>query len=57
MEVMPGYKQTELGAIPDDWVVTTVGEEFAIQLGKMLDADKNAGVPKPFLGNRAIRWG
>ncbi len=57
MEVMPGYKQTEVGAIPEDWRVSTVGAEFSIQLGKMLDAEKNAGVPKPFLGNRAVQWG
>jgi type I restriction enzyme S subunit len=38
-------------------VVSTVGAEFSIQLGKMLDIDKNAGTPKPFLGNRAVQWG
>ena len=53
----PGYKQTEVGVIPEDWGVSTVGTEFFIQLGKMLDAEKNVGVPKPFLGNRAIQWG
>jgi type I restriction enzyme S subunit len=57
MEVRPGYKQTEVGVIPEDWVVSTVGAEFSIQLGKMLDAQKNVGVPKPFLGNRAVQWG
>jgi type I restriction enzyme S subunit len=57
MEVKPGYKQTEVGLIPEDWDVTTVGDEFSIQLGKMLDSEKNAGVPKPYLGNRAIQWG
>jgi len=57
MEVKEGYKQTEVGVIPEDWEVTTVGDEFSIQLGKMLDAEKNSGVEKPFLGNRAIQWG
>jgi type I restriction enzyme S subunit len=57
MELKPGYKQTEIGIIPEDWEVTTVGEEFSIQLGKMLDAEKNVGVPKPYLGNRAVQWG
>jgi type I restriction enzyme, S subunit len=52
-----GYKQTEVGRIPEDWGVSTVGEEFSIQLGKMLDAEKNVGVPKPYLGNRAVQWG
>jgi type I restriction enzyme S subunit len=56
-EVKPGYKQTEVGVIPKDWDVTTVGDEFSIQLGKMLDSEKNVGVVKPYLGNRAIQWG
>lgn len=55
--VPPGYKMTEVGVIPEDWECTTVGSEFDIQLGKMLDAEKNTGVPKPFLGNRAVQWG
>lgn len=55
--VPPGYKQTEVGVIPEDWDCTTVGAEFDIQLGKMLDAEKNTGVSKPFIGNRAIQWG
>lgn len=53
----PALKQTEVGLIPDDWQVSTVGEEFAVDLGKMLDSEKNTGVPKPFLGNRAVQWG
>jgi type I restriction enzyme S subunit len=57
MGVKSGYKQTELGIIPTDWEVTPVGQEFSVQLGKMLDAEKNIGVPKPYLGNRAVQWG
>ena len=26
MEVKPGYKQTEVGVIPEDWEVDTLGE-------------------------------
>jgi len=57
MELKPGYKQTEVGVIPEDWDVSTVGKEFEIKLGKMLDAEKNTGVPKPYLGNKAVQWG
>ena len=57
MGLKSGYKQTEVGVIPEDWLVSTVGTEFSIQLGKMLDAEKNVGVPKPFLGNRSVQWG
>ncbi len=55
--VPAGYKQTEVGVIPVDWDCTTVGAEFDIQLGKMLDVEKNTGVPRPFIGNRAVQWG
>jgi restriction endonuclease S subunit len=57
MGLTPDYKQTDVGMIPDDWQVSTVGDEFSIQLGKMLDSEKNIGIPKPYLGNRAIQWG
>jgi type I restriction enzyme S subunit len=56
MGVRPGYKQTEVGVIPEDWEVSSVGREFDIQLGKMLDAEKNVGVPKSYLGNKAVQW-
>lgn len=51
------FQLTELGSLPHDWSVSTVGEEFHVQLGKMLDSEKNVGTPKPFLGNRAVQWG
>lgn len=41
----------------ETWVSSTVGEQFDLQLGKMLDSAKNVGVPKPYLGNRAVQWG
>lgn len=52
-----GYKRTEVGVIPEDWAVSSVGTEFAVQLGKMIDAARNVGVEKPYLGNRAVQWG
>ena len=55
--VPQGYKQTEVGVIPQDWRVSSVGAEFNIQLGKMLDAAKNVGIPKPYIGNRSVQWG
>lgn len=56
-QLKDGYKQSEAGVIPEDWSAATVGEYFDIQLGKMLDAEKNSGVHKPYLGNRAVQWG
>lgn len=46
MSAINGYKLTETGVIPEDWEVSTVGREFHVQLGKMLDAERNKGVPK-----------
>jgi type I restriction enzyme S subunit len=45
-----------VGVIPEEWEVSSVGREYEIKLGKMLDAEKNVGVPKPYLGNRAVQW-
>lgn len=54
----PGrYKHTDAGEIPDDWGVSSVGAEFDIQLGKMLDAATNVGTPKMYVGNRSVQWG
>lgn len=50
------YKESPLGWIPRDWDLSTVGVEFDIQLGKMLDSQKNVGVLKPYLGNKAVQW-
>ena len=56
-DVPPGYKRTEAGVLPSEWEVSSVGEEFTLQLGKMLDSAKNTGDPKPYIGNRAVQWG
>lgn len=50
------YKSSPLGWIPKEWELSSVGEQFEIQLGKMLDVQKNAGVLKPYLGNKAVQW-
>ncbi len=46
-DVPAGYKRTEVGVIPEDWGVSTVGAEFRIQLGKMLDAAKTPEYRSP----------
>ncbi len=33
MEVKPGYKQTEVGVIPEDWNVKRLGEVFVVSTG------------------------
>lgn len=49
--------KTRLPGFHDEWRVTCVGAEFHIELGKMLDVEKNVGVRKPFVGNQAVQWG
>lgn len=56
LTIKEGYKQTDVGIIPEDWKVSTVGREFEIKLGKMLDAEKNVGTLKPYLGNKSVQW-
>ncbi len=56
MELKPGYKQSDVGVIPEDWQVSNVGVEFSVKLGKMLDAASNVGIPKPYVGNKAVQW-
>jgi len=46
---LPGFKLA--------WRASTVGEQFEIALGKMLDSERNVGLRKPYLGNRAVQWG
>ena len=43
--------------MPADWRISTVGSEFFIQLGKMLDVQRNVGSLKPLIGNRSVHWG
>jgi hypothetical protein len=42
MELKPGYKQTEVGLIPDNWTIETMGG-----LGKWL----SGGTPSPTFAN------
>jgi type I restriction enzyme, S subunit len=56
-DVPAGYKRTEAGVMPEDWSVSSVGTEFKVQLGKMLDSARNVGIPKPYIGNRSVQWG
>jgi type I restriction enzyme S subunit len=48
--------QTRLPGFHGEWEASCVGREFEVKLGKMLDAEKNVGIPKPYLGNKAVQW-
>ena len=49
--------RTRLPSFIEPWEKSAVGREFEIQLGKMLDAEKNLGIAKPYIGNKAVQWG
>lgn len=40
-----------------DWKTARLGDLVDSSLGKMLDAQKNKGTPRPYLGNSNVRWG
>ncbi|WP_374255902.1 restriction endonuclease subunit S [Aquabacterium sp.] len=40
-----------------EWPTVRLGEHVEACLGKMLDAQKNKGIPQPYLGNSNVRWG
>jgi type I restriction enzyme S subunit len=60
MEVKPGYKQTELGVLPEDWQVATIGE-LAEKLGSGITPTGGARVYKShgrhFLRSQNVGWG
>src|SRR4051812_28561135 len=39
------------------WPVSTIGQEFEVQLGKRFDAAVNRGEVKTCITNRGVRWG
>lgn len=40
MEIKPGYKQTEIGVIPEDWCISKLGSSFPLQRGFDLPQSK-----------------
>lgn len=43
--------------LPEGWEWARLGSIAETNLGKMLDAKKNKGVPRPYLRNINVRWG
>ena len=48
MEVMPGYKQTEVGVIPEDWGVVPIGQAGQV-LGGRQRSPHALGEPTKYL--------
>lgn len=60
MEIKPGYKQTEIGVIPEDWEVTRIGE-ISTKVGSGITPTGGSKIykltGKPFVRSQNIRWG
>ncbi len=53
-----GYKETELGLLPEEWDVTHLHRLFQIQQGKALSKKTRMGKsPRPFLRTANVLWG
>jgi type I restriction enzyme S subunit len=53
-----GLKQTDVGFIPKDWELDTLGNIFNIQQGKSLSPKSRRGIsPQPFLRTANVLWG
>ncbi len=53
MELKPGYKQTEVGVIPEDWEVCPVGQKGEVVTGKAL-AVNGPGKQRPYLRTKNV---
>lgn len=60
MEIKPGYKQTEIGMIPEDWEITCIGE-ISIKVGSGITPTGGSKIyiqaGKPFVRSQNVRWG
>ena len=51
-------KQTEIGEMPESWIIVRLYEVFETQLGKMLSQKARVGdSPKPYMRNANVQWG
>lgn len=60
MELKPGYKQTEVGVIPEDWDIIKLGD-FTLKVGSGVTPKGGATVYKqfgrPFMRSQNVGWG
>ena len=53
MELKPGYRQTEVGVIPEDWDVFSVSDMGDVVTGKALAA-RASGKQRPYLRTKNV---
>jgi type I restriction enzyme, S subunit len=56
MEMKAGYKQTEVGVVPEDWSVRDIGDIFGVTAGGDFDAGRSSSIqdeqhPYPIYSN------
>ncbi|MBK6617584.1 MAG: restriction endonuclease subunit S [Nitrosomonas sp.] len=60
MELKPGYKQTEVGVIPEDWDIIKLGD-FTLKVGSGITPKGGVTVYKqfgrPFMRSQNVGWG
>ena len=53
-----GFRETEIGLLPDDWELVKLGEVFDIKQGKAMSPKRRKGIsPHPFLRTLNVLWG
>jgi type I restriction enzyme S subunit len=55
-ELFESYLQNVFENKGDDWEEKTLGEVAQHSLGKMLDKNKNQGLPQKYLRNKSVQW-
>jgi len=57
-EGLDGFKETEIGLLPEDWEVIRLEEIFHVKQGKSLSSQRRQGInQKPFLRTANVLWG
>jgi len=52
------FRHTEIGALPREWGLATLGDLFHVQQGKALSPKSRQGIsPRPFLRTANVLWG
>jgi len=55
---LEGYRETEIGHLPQEWEIVRIGDLFQIQQGKALSKKSRMGrSPRPFLRVANVLWG
>ena len=52
------FYDSDIGVIPNDWEITTLGDVFEVQQGKSMSPKHRQGIsPYPFLRTSNVLWG